>query len=103
MVDKESLRNLYRCVEENTNIISMSISVHLDNVEHAVYLKERLQDIRYYMENVYSPELVELKEKARTCYRTWLILKKTHPETASAVYVEYMDVKNKIKKLENPF
>jgi len=52
------------------------------------------------MDRVYSPELRELKDRARTLYQKYLRLKDIDLTTARAAYREYRQLKSKMAQRE---
>jgi len=103
MVNKEYLDDLYQCVEENSIFLSAGIELHVPDTEIKDVLKEKLDEIIYYIKRAYNPELVELKQQARIYYQTWLRLKDIDNKTAQAAYFEYLDIKRKIELMQVPF
>jgi hypothetical protein len=102
-VNKEAVEHLYQCIACNILIVREHIYSNIENDELAAFLNEKLNEVQFHMEQVYNPELIRLKEQARMCYQSWIHLKNTYPDTASAVYVEYLSCRNRIKEIENPF
>ena len=82
---------------------STAINMHVHNDELATVLEEKFREIQYYLNRAYNPELVELKQQARVYYQKWLRLKGREPETAKAVYIEYLKLKCRIDAIEIPF
>ena len=106
MVNKEYLEDLHRCISDNLDFFSTAVNMYISDDE-LPGLKEvllsRMSDITYYLNKVYNLELLELKQKARTYYQTWLKLKDIDKNTAQSAYFEYIDIKRKIAEIENPF
>jgi hypothetical protein len=67
------------------------------------FIEGKLNDILYLLNRVYDPELLNLKRQARLYYQKWLALKDKEPQTAHAVYVEYLQMKAQINTIECPF
>jgi hypothetical protein len=105
-VNKEYLEDLYRCICDNMDFFSTAVDMYISEAE-LPGLKEvllsKVSDISYYLNRVYNPELMELKQQARTYYQTWLHLKDIDKNTAQSSYFEYLNVKRKIAEIENPF
>ena len=59
-------------------------------------IEGKLQEILYFINRAYNPELVELESQFRVYYQKWLSLKDTDEKTANAIYLEYMALKFKI-------
>lgn len=103
LVNKEHLDNLHECIERNIDFTSAAINMYVHNDELAAVLEEKFREIRYYLNQAYNPELVELKRQSRIYYQKWLSLKDTDKNTANAVYLEYLTLKCKIDSIEIPF
>lgn len=103
LVNKESLDELHACIERNMDFASTAINMYVHNDELAAVLEEKFGEIQYYLNRAYNPELVELKQQARLYYQKWLSLKGREPDTAKAVYVEYLKFKCRIDAIEIPF
>lgn len=103
LINKEYLDDLYQCLERNLGYLSSGIELYATNYEIKHLLKEKLDEIRYYIKKAYDPELGELKQKARSYYQTWLKLKDVDNKTAQAAYFEYLDTKRKIEFIQIPF
>lgn len=103
LVNKESMDDLARYVEQNIDFLSTAISVHISDDELSAVMEGKLQEILYYLRQVYNPELVELKRQARIYYQRWLALKNTEKSTANAVYLEYLQLRSRIDQMEIPY
>jgi response regulator RpfG family c-di-GMP phosphodiesterase len=103
MINKECLDDLYQCLERNLGFLSSGIELYTPDKKIKNILNEKLDEIRYYIKKVYDPELIELKQKARSYYQTWLKLKDTDNKTAQAAYFEYLEIKRKIEYILIPF
>lgn len=103
MINKEYLDDLYQCLEKNLGFLSSGIELYATNSEVKNILKEKLDEIRYYIKRAYDPELGELKQKARSYYQTWLKLKDIDNKTAQAAYFEYLEIKRRIEIIQIPF
>ena len=103
MVNKDDMEDLYRCTVKHTSLISTVVCQHLRNDELVGFIEGKLNDILYLLNRVYNPELLNLKQQARLYYQKWLALKDKEPQTAHAVYVEYLQVKAQINTIECPF
>lgn len=103
MANKEYLDDLYQCIEKNLRYISAGIELHVTDKEIKDILKERLDEISYYLNRAYNPELTELKLQSRTYYQTWLHLKDIDNKTAQKAYFEYLYIKRKIEIMQIPF
>lgn len=102
-LEKESLDDLYRCIEKNISFISTAINEYLEVKELVGVIEYRFDEIRYYLNKVYNLELIDLKKQSRAFYQKWLILKDKDKDTANAAYLEYIKIKCKIDSIENPF
>lgn len=106
MVNKEYLDDLHQCISDNMDFLSTAVNMYIQESELPglkEVLSSKLSDITYYLNKVYNPELVELKQQARIYYQTWLNLKDIDKSTAQSAYFEYLDIKIKITQIENPF
>lgn len=103
MVNKEYLDDLVTNIKENTDFISTAVNYFIHENELVVIIVGKLNEILYYINRVYNPELVELKRQSRIYYQKWLGLKDTDKNTAEVVYLEYMKLKCKIEAMETPF
>jgi len=103
MINKEYMDDLHRYAGENIEFISTAITMYISIDELAAVLEDKLSEIMYYINKVYNPELMELKKLSRFYYQKWLSLKDTNKDTAQAVYLEYLKLKNQIKQTEIPF
>ncbi len=103
MVSKEYMDDLVVNTQENISFISTAINFHIHEVELVSMIEGKLNEILYYINRAYNPELVELKRQSRIYYQKWLNLKNTDKSTAEAVYLEYMKLKCRIAAMEIPF
>ena len=103
MVNKDDMEELYRCTVEHTSMISTLVCQNIRNDELVGFIEGKLNDILYMLNRVYNPELLNLKQQARLHYQKWLALKDKEPYTANAVYIEYLQVKAQIDRIEFPF
>jgi len=103
MVNKEHMDDLVTYSQENISFISTAVNFHIHEDELASMIEGKLNEILYYINRAYNPELVELKHQARIYYQKWLSLKNTDKNTAEAVYIEYMKLKCKIQTIEISF
>jgi hypothetical protein len=103
MVNKEYLEDLYQCIEQTVGFLSSVIELYIENSDIKEVIKEKLNGISFYIKRVYDLELIELKQKARMHYQTWLHLKDIDSKTAQFSYFEYLDTKRKIELIETPY
>jgi hypothetical protein len=103
IVNKEDFVKLYECVVESSHFISTIIESYIDEPDLRKTIIERLSSILYNLKNLYDFELIVLKEKANLLYIKWLYARQKDPESASNIYLEYLDIKKNIMDIEIPF
>ncbi len=103
MLKKEYIEDLYKCIETNRYAAYSIINSYVHDDELAATLEDKFQEILYYFNRAYNPELVELKRQTRMCYKKWLRLKDTDKKRANAVYLKYLKLKHKVAVMEVPF
>ena len=101
IVDKKHLEALVECVERNGDFLAMSFLMYIHDEGLQIAMEEKLDEIEWYLKQVYDPERISLKRQARTFYQKWLSLRNIDEKTASTVYLEYLRLKDKIKACEN--
>lgn len=94
---------LYKCTKENIEFISNLINIYVRKSEVVSVLNRKLNDIMYYLNEVYNLELIELKLEAEVHYQKWLKIKDADINAAKIAYLQYMKVKTKINEIEIPF
>lgn len=101
-VNKEYLDDLYKCaVEKNSYLLFAGIEFHVTDIEAKDFLKGKLDEIIFHIKRAYNPELVELKQRAREYYQTWLRYKESDKKAAREMYAGYLNVKRKIVLLKD--
>ncbi len=103
LLNKDSMDELYQCVEENIDLMGTAIHMHIFDDSLINFFEYKLNAILYCMKRAYNLELIELKKSARLHYQKWISLKNSEPVTANAVYLEYLQIKSKIEEIEIPF
>jgi len=103
MVNKEYMDDLVANTQENVSFITTAVNFHIHEDELVSVIEGKLNEILFYINRAYNPELVELKRQSRIYYQKWLNLKNTDENTAKAVYLEYMKLKCRIEAMEIPF
>lgn len=64
-------------------------------------VQEKLSDTLHYLHQACNRiELMVLRNQAESCYQNWVNLKDTDHNTAAAVYLEYIELQNKIYQIE---
>ena|GEM_PF-1571856 len=100
LANKESMAALARCAKQNIDFLPIAISIHISDDELSAAMEGKLQEILYYLRQVYNSELVELKQKSCIYYQRRLALKNTEKSTADVVYPEYLQLKRKIDQIK---
>lgn len=103
LVNKEFLDDLYEYAEKNSDFLLAGIELYVEDTEIKDILKEKVDEIIFYIKRAYNPELVELKQLARIYYQAWLRLKDIDDNTAKEAYFEYLETKRKIDLMQMPF
>ncbi len=103
MVNKENMDDLVMNVQKNVSFIATAITMYLHEDELVNVIDEKLNEIMFFINRAYNPELVELKRQSRIYYQKWLLIKTVDPNTAKSVYLEYMKLKCRIDLMEIPF
>lgn len=102
VVNREDLEDLVECVQRNTDYLFMAFLMHIHDAEMKDACKQKLLEIKWYLDRVYDPQLAALKRQARMYYQKWLSLKDTDEKTAAQVYREYLKLQCKIKLQDTP-
>ncbi len=102
VVNQEYLTDLADCIERNTDYLSMAILMHIHDSKLKDAMEEKLFEMKWYLKQLYDPELDTLKKQARMYYKKWLALKDSDEKTAAHVYIEYLKTQCKIKLMDIP-
>jgi len=102
VLDKSAVLGLVECMNRNLDRLHTVARYYVPDPEAAQVMQSKIDEMRYYLKGVYDPELAEMKARLRLLYQKWLVLKKTDPATAQAVYLEYLKLKAQIQDREYP-
>lgn len=103
VLNKKHMDRLYKLSIENIDFTVSHIRSNIRNKELANVITQKLNWIIIYLNDVYNPELIELKHHADLYYQKWLILKNADSNEAHTVFIEYLKLQDQIREIEIPF
>jgi hypothetical protein len=103
VIEKKILDDMYSSIFEKTEKLSDLIDGYIPYDELKGYMHGILNDIQFYVKEAYNPELLDLKLQLKYLQQKLESSKDKGVFVDDELHREYVQIKQKISKIENPF